>query len=62
MCDAMCSERLTDYFKPYLSVEKWASQFKYVINVPGNCGSARLAYQLYDNAVVFLVSSEDEEW
>ena len=55
-------DTFADLFKPALSVGKWAQSFKYVVNVPGNCGSARLAYQLYDSAVVLLVVSEDEEW
>lgn len=58
----LCREALLDYFKPNLPVERWGNQFKYALNVPGNCGSSRLAYQLYSDAAVFLVISEDEEW
>lgn len=50
------------YYKPRMPLNDWANYFKYVINVEGNCGSARLAKQLFDDAAVFFVAGEDEEW
>lgn len=50
------------FYKPYLPLSEWADHFKYVANVEGNCGSARLAYQLFSDAAVMLVIGDDEEW
>ena len=41
---------------------EWADNYKYQLNVPGVCASARLAFQLWTDAAVFLVASEDEQW
>ncbi len=45
-----------------MELADWESEFRYIVNVEGNCGSARLARQLLGDAVVFLVAGEDEEW
>lgn len=53
---------MLQYYKPRMPLQEWDDHFKYVINVEGNCGSARLAYQLFTDAAVLLVAGEDEEW
>ena len=50
------------YYLPRMPLDDWAEHFKYVINVEGNCGSARLAKQLHSDAAVLFVAGEDEEW
>ena len=50
------------YAKEGLHIKEWADNYKYQLNVEGNCASSRLAYQLYSDAAVFLVASEDQEW
>ena len=57
-----CRDTFNDWAKPYLPLKEWADQYRYVINVAGNCASARLSKQLLSDAAVFLVGGEDEEW
>jgi len=57
-----CREEWEQYTKPHLELADWEAEFKYIVNVEGNCGSARLARQLMGDAVVFLVAGEDQEW
>ena len=59
---APCRDDFFSWYKEPIPVRDWQETFKYVINVEGNCASARLASQLLGDSAVFWVAGEDQEW